>query len=217
MRVILLDRPNKRNALDLGMVSTVSDAVGAAPGRAIVLGSTDPGVFCSGADLGLVDEDRARVSDALYGLYLAMRSAPQIVVAAASGHAVGGGAQLLIASDIRIAGHDLTIRLVGPGHGLAVGAWGLPSLVGRGRAMDLCLSMRPVGSEEALSMGLVDRVTLDPLAAAVEYADRLMELDPLAVARVKRVVGTSDPGQALRQERSENAGWDGVITVPGDS
>ena len=87
-----------------------------------------------------------------------------IVVAALDGAAVGGGAQLAIAADLRVAAPAAFLQLAGPGHGLAVGAWGLPSLVGRGRALDLCLSMRPVEREEALAIGLVDRVADDAAA-----------------------------------------------------
>lgn len=211
VRVVLLDRPSKRNALDMSMVQGIREAIESAPGITVVLGSTDLRSFSAGADLDLADTDRAAMSDALYELYLFMRAAPKVLIAAASGHAVGGGAQLLIASDLRLAGPEATIRFVGPGHGLAVGAWGLPSLIGRGRAMDLCLSTRTVGAEEALAMGLVDRVVEEPLDHAIEYAGQVSALDPPAVARVKRVISVSDAGDALRLERMENSAWDGAI------
>ena len=72
---------------------------------------------------------------------------------------------------------DRPIRFAGPGHGLAVGAWGLGSLVGRGRAIDLCLSMREVSADEAAAIGLVDRVADDPDAAALELATQVTRLD----------------------------------------
>jgi enoyl-CoA hydratase len=211
VRVVLINRPSKRNALDMSVVEGIGEAIGSAPGRAVVLGSTEHQSFSAGADLDLADADRAAVSEALYELYLAMRASPKVLIAAASGHAVGGGAQLLIASDIRIAGPDLTIRFVGPSHGLAVGAWGLPSLIGRGRAMDLCLSMRSVGADEAMAIGLVDRVVDDPLAHAIDYARQVSDLDPAAVETVKRVIALSDPGNALRMEKLHNSGWGGTI------
>ncbi|MGH8872671.1 MAG: enoyl-CoA hydratase/isomerase family protein [Acidimicrobiia bacterium] len=211
VRVVLLDRPSKRNALDIYMVEGIREAIGSAPGIAVVVGSTDPRSFSAGADLDLADTDRAAMSDSLYDLYLFMRATPKVLIAAASGHAVGGGAQLLIACDLRLAGPDTAIRFVGPGHGLAVGAWGLPSLIGRGRAMDLCLSMRTVGADEALAMGLVDRVVDEPLDRAIEYGAQVSDLDPGAVAMVKRIIAVSDIGEALRLERAENSAWDGAI------
>lgn len=210
-RTVLLDRGEKRNAIDADMVRGISDALETAPGPVVVLASTDPSSFSSGADLGLSNPERAAVSDSLYALYQQMRRTEKIIIAAASGHAVGGGAQLLVASDLRIASPDLIIRFMGPGHGLVVGAWGLPSLIGRGRAVDLCLSMRPVDAEEALAIGLVDRVVEDALEAAQDYAAMVCRLVPAAVAAVKRLVTTANPEDALAAEREHNSTWDGSV------
>ncbi|HJQ94403.1 MAG TPA: enoyl-CoA hydratase/isomerase family protein [Acidimicrobiia bacterium] len=211
IKVVLLDRPERRNAIDMTTVVDLRRALESASEAVVVLGSTDPRSFSSGADLSVSNDARAAVSKGLYELYEQMRAVKQIIVAAASGHAVGGGAQLLLASDIRIAGPDLKIRFVGPGHGLVVGAWGLASLVGRGRAMDLCLSMRPVDAAEALAIGLVDRVVADPLQGAIEYARMVSELDPKTLPAIKRIVATASIGDALGLERKHNSGWDGDI------
>ncbi len=176
-----------------------------------MLGSNDPKTFSSGVDIRVSDEERAAVSDALYGLYTEMRSTPKIILSSASGDAVGGGAQLLIASDIRIVGPDTVIRFVGPGHGLVVGAWGLPSLIGRGRALDLCLSMRPVTADEALAIGLVDRIVDDPFGDAMQYAREILRLDPPTVAGLKRIVSIGEPDAALLEERRLNSTWDGSL------
>lgn len=210
-RLLLLDRPERRNALDMATVEELAAALESAPGRVVVLGSTDPRSFSAGADLTLPDDARAGVSRGLYELYGLMRAIPQIIVAAASGHAVGGGAQLLLASDLRISAPDLTIRFAGAGHGLVVGAWGLPSLIGRGRALDLCLSMRPVDASEALAIGLVDRVVDEPLAAAIQYAEAISTLPPLIPARVKHIVGMSLIDEALGAEAGQNSQWDGFV------
>src|SRR3712207_5797624 len=128
---------------------------------------------------------------------------PVPIVVAIDGPAVGAGMQLAVAADLRVAGPQAKMRVAGPGHGLAVAAWGLPSLVGRGRAVDLCLTMRAVGAQEASAMGLVDRVGRDPGGMAVELATELAGLDSAAVSRVKRVVlEASGHLEALREERS---------------
>jgi enoyl-CoA hydratase/carnithine racemase len=107
---------------------------------------------------------------------------------------------------------DTAIRIAGPRHGLAVGAWGLASLVGRGRALDLCLSMREVRAAEALRIGLVDRVERDPEPAAAQLAAHIASLDAGAVRRCKELVRHGwASAAALALEREGNAGWDGSL------
>lgn len=207
-----LNRPRRRNALDTELVEALHQAFAGVEDGAVVLGSSDPRSFCAGADLGLDDGGRAAVSDRLYELYRVMVLCPAPIVSAIEGPAVGGGAQLAVASDLRIAGPSAVVRCAGPGHGLAVGAWALTGLVGRGRAVDLCLTMRAVAAEEALTIGLVDRVVEDPRAAALEQAAELAALDPAAVARVKGVARTaSGLLAALDEEREGNRGWSGSV------
>jgi enoyl-CoA hydratase len=210
-----LNRPDRLNAVDMPMVDSLLAAFDAVDARAVVLGSTTSRAFCSGADLDLEDEERARVSDKLYELYEKIVRLPVPIVAAIEGHAVGAGAQLAVAADLRIAGPEAKIRVAGPGHGLAVAAWGLPSLVGRGRAMNLCLTMRAVGAQEALAMGLVDRIEENPGEAAVRLAFSFAGLDPAAAGRVKRVVvGASGCLEALREERAGNReAWSGSVAA----
>jgi enoyl-CoA hydratase len=210
-----LNRPDRLNAIDMPLVNALIAAFDDVNARAVVLGSSTPKAFCSGADLDLEDEERAKVSDLLYDLYEKMVELPVPIVVALDGHAVGGGAQLAVAGDLRVAGPETKVRVAGPGHGLAVAAWGLPSLVGRGRALDLCLTMRAVGTKEALAIGLVDRVEEDPGKAAVDLASELARLDPAAVRRVKRIVSAaSGPLDALHQERSGNReSWSGSVAA----
>jgi enoyl-CoA hydratase/carnithine racemase len=205
-----LDRPDKRNALDGDLVEALTRALSAESCRALVLGSSDPRSFCAGADLSLGDADRAQVSRRLYDLYELMVAFPAPIVAAVEGPAVGGGAQLAIASDLRVGGGRAMFRFPGPGHGLAVGAWGLPSLVGRGRALDLCLTGRDVGAEEAHAIGLLDRVEDDPRGAALELAASIASLDAAAVTRTKRIVRRS-AADGLALEAAGNAAWTGAI------
>lgn len=207
----LLDDPDRRNAVDGTTVGILRDALQEAPGVVLVIGSTNATAFSSGADLALDDAERATVSDNLYALYMSMRSSPKIVISAAAGHAIGAGAQLLIASDIRFGAPSLLVRFAGAGHGLAVGSWGLPGLIGRGRALDLCLTMRPVAADEALAIGLVDQVVDDPLDHARDYAAGICRLDSDVVRRLKEIVSIQDASGALERERALNSRWDGAI------
>ena len=207
-----MDRPAKRNAVDRELAEALFEAFDGPDAAVVVLGSSGPEAFCAGLDLSLQPGERVAVSDLLYDLYERMLTSPVPIVAAIAGPAIGGGAQLAIASDLRIAGPNARIRFAGPGHGLAVGAWGLGSLVGRGRAIDLCLSMREVSADEAAAIGLVDRVADDPDAAALQLATQITRLDRAAVARVKRLVASDGMLESLRRERRENAtAWSGEI------
>jgi enoyl-CoA hydratase/carnithine racemase len=210
--VLSLHRPAKRNALDRAMVRGLGDALADGHARAVVIRSADARCFSAGADLDLADAERALLSDELYELYEQIIDLDVPVIAAVDGIAVGGGAQIAAAADLRIGGPAAAFRFAGPGHGLAVGAWALPSLVGRGRAIDLCLSMRPIGAEEALAIGLLDRLADDGGAAAIELAGQLAELDAGAAGRVKRIVRDGcGLRTALLDERGGNASWSGAI------
>ncbi len=210
-----LNRPDRLNAINTPLVEALNTAFDGADARAVVLDSSTPRAFCAGADLDLEDAERARVSDLLYELYEKMVRLPAPIVVAINGNAVGGGAQLAIAGDLRVAGPLAKLRVAGPGHGLAVAAWALPSIVGRGRALDLCLTMREVGAEEALAIGLVDRIEENPSEAVVDLASAFARLDPAAAGRVKRVVTTASGNlDALREERMGNReSWSGSVAA----
>jgi enoyl-CoA hydratase/carnithine racemase len=170
-RWLRLARPERRNALDVSLMLAVRDQLGAEPEGPVLLGSADRRVFCAGADLTISDAERAMISDLIYDCCETMITRPGPVIAVVTGAAVGGGAQLAAASDLRIAGPGARLRWVGPpGPDLAVGAWLLPDLVGRGAAMDLVLTGRWVEAAEALALGLVNRIEEDPERAAEQLA-----------------------------------------------
>jgi len=214
-RQLLLARPERRNALDLGLARALRDALGSEETTPVVLGSTDPRVFCAGADLGVPDADRAAVSDLVYECCEIIITRPGPVIAVVSGAAVGGGAQLAAAADLRIAGPAARLRWIGPaGRGLAVGAWVLTDLAGRGTAMELALTGRWVEAAEALALGLVNRVDDDPGQVAAGIAGELAAQGPGAPARVKSVMTAGGLLDRLRAERQANrAAW-AQVTAP---
>lgn len=210
-----INRPERRNALDRAVVQALLDYVPDPAARVVILGSADPRAFSAGADLTLSDAERAEVSELLYELYRRMIELPVPIIAVLQGAAVGGGAQIAVAADLRIADPKARLRFVGPGHGLAVGAWALQSLLGRGRAMDLCLTMRFIDAGEALRLGLIERVVADPWTAARETASQIAHLDDAAVGRVKQILCTgAGLASSLDDERRGNrAAWDGSMTM----
>jgi enoyl-CoA hydratase len=203
--LLRLNRPEKRNAIDRDLVERLIRGFEGVEESVVVLGSTDPHVFSAGADVSLTDAERSQVSDSLYQLYERMVRLPVPIIAAISGHAVAAGAQLAIASDVRIGEVGTRIRFVGPDFGLAVGTWGLPSLIGRGRTMEICLTTRTVAAEESLRIGLLDRLSEDPEREALVLAAEIARLDRDAVGNVKRLVRDSTGLViALNEERQAN-------------
>ena len=214
-RWLRLARPERRNALDVGLMTAVRDAIAAEPGAPVLLGSTDPQVFCAGADLTITDAERAVISDLIYDCCEAMITRPGPVIAVVTGAAVGGGAQLAVASDLRIASPAARLRFTGPlGLDLAVGAWLLPDLIGRGAAMDLVLTGRWVEAAEARSLGLISRIEDDPDLAAGQIAAGLAGRD--GGAGVKAVMAAGGLLDRLRAERQVNrAAWARRTGLPG--
>jgi enoyl-CoA hydratase/carnithine racemase len=202
-----LNRPERRNALDPGFLASIRDVLADSPGTPAVLASTDPQVFCAGADLTISDAERSVVSDLVYDTCETMVTRPGPVIAIITGPAVGGGAQLAAASDIRIASPDARLRWIGPpGLDLAVGAWLLPDLVGRGAALDITLTGRWVEAAEALALGLVNSVTDDAERAAGQIAADLAARG--AGSGVKAVTAAGGLLDRLRAEREVNrAAW----------
>ena len=211
-RWLRLSRPERRNALDVSLLRAVTDSLALEPGVPVVLGSTDPRVFCAGADLTISDAERAAVSDLIYDCCEIIVTRPGPVIAVLTGPAVGGGAQLAAASDLRIAGPAARLRWTGPpGLDLAVGAWLLPDLVGRAMAMDLVLTGRWVEATEALALGLVSRVCDDPELVAGQIAASLAGRG----AGVKAVMAAGGLLDRLWAEREANrSAWAHAIPAP---
>jgi enoyl-CoA hydratase/carnithine racemase len=235
-RWLRLARPERRNALDVDLTVAVRDAIAADPEMPVLLGSADPQVFCAGADLSISDAERSVISDLIYDCCETMITRPGPVISVITGAAVGGGAQLAAASDLRIAGPGARLRWIGPRQGtlrwigprqgtgpgpdLAVGAWLLPDLVGRGTAMDLVLTGRWVEAAEALALGLVNRITEDPERDAGQIAAELATRPGPgggAAAGVKAVMAADGLLDRLRAEREVNrAAWARVTGVNPD-
>jgi enoyl-CoA hydratase/carnithine racemase len=211
-RWLRLSRPERRNALDVSLMRAVPDSLALEPDVPVVLGSADPRVFCAGADLTISDAERAAVSDLIYDCCEIIVTRPGPVIAVLTGPAVGGGAQLAAASDLRIAGPAARLRWTGPpGLDLAVGAWLLPDLVGRAMAMDLVLTGRWVEAAEALALGLVSRVCDDPELVAGQIAANLAGRG----AGVKAVMAAGGLLDRLRAERAANrSAWAHAIPAP---
>jgi len=178
--------------------------------RALVFASANPKLFCAGADIKAfttLDEAGGRaLVGAAHDLFRAFELSSVVTIAAVNRIAFGGGCELAMACDIRIAAATATfgqpeIKLgIIPGFG---GTQRLPRLVGEAKALELNLTGDPIGAEEALACGLVNRVVPDEqlLATALEWAQRLSTQAPLAVEQIKRVSAQSDLDEGIAAEQ----------------
>jgi enoyl-CoA hydratase/carnithine racemase len=191
-----LDRPEKRNAIDRDLVDALHSLCAELerdPRTLILTGAG--GIFAAGADIAQLRERRA--ADALEGInthcFARIRALPMPVIAVVDGYALGGGAELAYAADIRIGTPALRIGNPETGLGIiaAAGAtWRLREIVGEPLAAEILLTGRVLDAEEALAAGLVTRV-LEPdqaLAEAERIAARIAALDPAATQATKRAL-----------------------------
>jgi enoyl-CoA hydratase len=180
---VLLNRPERRNAVDGATARALAEAFhefDADEAAAVAVLHGEGGVFCAGADLktaGTAEGNRvAPDGDGPMGPSRMKLSKP--VIAAVAGHAVAGGLELAAWCDLRVAEESAVF-------GVFCRRWGVPlidggtirlaRLIGQSRAMDMVLTGRPVGAEEALAFGLANRVVPDgqSRAAAEELAQQL--------------------------------------------
>lgn len=193
---LTVNRPDVRNALDLATVKEFHEALRVLAeeeslGVLILTGAGDT-TFVAGAD---IREIRARnVKDALAGinthLFAAVERFPRPTIAAVNGYALGGGCELALACDIRIASEKAKFGLPELGLGIIPGAGGtqrLPRIVGWGRAKHLIFTGEVLDAAKAEQFGLVSRVVPPDrlLEAAREIASKILTRGPLAARLAK--------------------------------
>ena len=179
---ITLNRPDRRNAVHRPMATALRQAferfeADAALRVAVLHGAG--GHFCAGADLAAVADPALRNElDPQGGAHAPMgptrMALSKPLIAAIEGYAVAGGLELALLADLRVADADATLGVFCRRWGVPLidgGTVRLPRIVGMGRALDLILTGRPVGADEALAMGLVNRVV--PCGGALQAALRL--------------------------------------------
>ena len=203
-----LNRPEKLNALNIEMgralVHALLRAGGDASVRAIVITGAGRG-FCAGGDVGLLRELRMRrgVHDletllvAGKEVCLAIALMPKPVIAAVNGPAAGGGMNIALASDIRIASDQARFAESFAQLGLYPdfgGTYFLPRIVGPTRAAELFYTAELLSAEDALRLGIVSRVypAADFESGKRKYAEQLAAAPPIAVRDVKRIVLAED-------------------------
>jgi enoyl-CoA hydratase/carnithine racemase len=191
----------RRNTLTVGVVEELEALVAAVRAergvRVVVVTGQGDKAFCAGADL----KDREKMSHAdiegwlvlLHRVFRAMELAPQVFIAALNGAAFGGGLELALACDLRVADPAAAMGLTEVKIGIIPGAGGtqrLPRAIGVSRAKELVFTGRRVMAAEALSMGLVNKLSApgDVVAEACELGLEISANAPLAVAQAKAAI-----------------------------
>jgi enoyl-CoA hydratase len=190
---VTIDRPERRNALDLAAVRDLLAAVTGVPEDTRVLVLTGAGGhFCAGADLQ--DVGHEAFQPRLHAVLAALRSAAFVTLAAADGAALGAGTQLAVACDLRVATPGASFGIPAAKLGLAVDAGTaqrVALLAGQGPARAMLLAAEVIRGEDAHRLGLVQR--LGTLADAKAWAAEVAALAPLTIRAHKAALEALEP------------------------
>jgi enoyl-CoA hydratase/carnithine racemase len=220
---VVLARPDKHNALDLDMFVALRDAVTFArenAARCVLLYGEGPS-FCSGLDFPsftaggglevrrLLARDEGQLANLAQQVVFGWIQLEAPVIAAITGACLGGGLQIALGADIRVAAPDAKLSLREIGYGLVPDmaiTQTLPALVGIDMAKELAFTGRTLTGAEGYEIGLVTRVADDPVDVATALADEIASKSPSAVQAAKKLFNStwasSDAGSALALETS---------------
>lgn len=179
--------------------------------RALVIASSNPMLYCAGADIKAftrMDEAAGRaLLDDVHGLLRSFERSGVVTIAAVNGPAFGGGCELAMACDVRLAGRaalfgqpEIKLGII-PGFG---GTQRLPRLVGLNKALEMNLTGEPISGAEAYDFGLVNRLVEDHelLDTALLWARKVARQAPLAVREIKRASGVADLDAGIEAEKA---------------
>ncbi|EXJ84916.1 methylglutaconyl-CoA hydratase [Capronia epimyces CBS 606.96] len=231
IRILLLDRPEARNALSRGLITELRrhvDEIQAEGGRgstrALILASNSDKAFCAGADLrerkGMTQEETRAFLTNMRNTFTDLSNLPIPTITAISSVALGGGLELGLCTSLRvfgssaIVGQPETKLAIIPGAG---GTYRLPALIGVNRARDLILTGRRVSGAEAYFLGLCNRlVEITPedekdegkarqkvLDASIQLAHDISEGGPIAVTQAMRAINGWQRGEPAENEAYE--------------
>lgn len=222
---LTLNRPEIMNSLNFDMLRALRDQIEAVrfnPGvRVVIITGSGEKAFCAGADL----KERATMPPdkvkefilTIRTLFSAIEYLNKPVIAAVNGIALGGGTEMALAADIRIASHNALMGLTETRLAIIPGAGGtqrLPRLVGKGKAKELIFTGQRITAEEALRIGLVNKICPleDLLTEARNMAAMICETGPIAIEQAKYAINyglETDLNTGLAIE--SNAYW---LTIP---
>ncbi len=210
--VLWLDNP-PANSLSPQVIEALEAAWNDVDGkvRAVIVASPNPGLFCAGADIKAftkMDEAGGKaLLDRGHALLRSFERSRTMTIAAVNGMALGGGCELAMACDVRIAAFsasfgqpEISLGLI-PGFG---GTQRLPRLVGPAKALEMNTTGDPIGAEDAYEFGLVNRVVADHelFDTALAWARKFAQQAPLALEQIKRVSHAGDLDEGIEAEKA---------------
>lgn len=222
---ITLNRPESMNSISQALLATLKDQIDLLPFkkeiRVIIITGSGDRAFCAGADL----KERAGMSEievrqfifTIRNLFTSIEALNKPVIAAVNGIALGGGTELALAADIRIASQTASMGLTETRLAIIPGAGGtqrLPRIIGIGKAKELIFTGRRVNATEALEIGLVNQICQpeDLLDECQKMAAMILETGPIAIEQAKYAINAgieTDLHTGLAIE--SNAYW---LTIP---
>jgi enoyl-CoA hydratase/3-hydroxyacyl-CoA dehydrogenase len=178
--------------------------------RAVIVASPNPALFCAGADLRAFSRmdaaGGAQMLDRTHALLRSFERSRTMTIAAVNGMALGGGCELAMGCDVRIAAFSASFGQPEIGLGIMPGFGGtqrLPRLVGPAKALEMNTTGDPIGAEEAYEHGLVNRVVADHelFDTALAWARKFARQPPLALEQIKRVSHRGDLDEGIAAEK----------------
>jgi enoyl-CoA hydratase/carnithine racemase len=210
--VLWLDNP-PANSLSPVVVEALERAWADVEGgaRAMVVASPNPALFCAGADIkaftSMGEGGGRELLDRAHGLFRSWERSRVMTIAAVNGLALGGGCEIAMACDVRIAGFsasfgqpEIALGII-PGFG---GTQRLPRLVGPAKALEMNTTGEPIAAGEAFEYGLVNTIVPDHelFDAALNWGRKLTQQAPLALEQIKRVSHAGDLDEGIEAEKA---------------
>lgn len=222
---LTLNRPQVMNSFNFQLLRALKEQIESVrfkrDVRVIIITGAGEKAFCAGADLKerttLTPDQVKEFIFTIRNLFTSIEQLNKAVIAAVNGVALGGGTELALASDIRIAAMNATMGLTETRLAIIPGAGGtqrLPRLVGRGKAKELIFTGQQIGAQEALNIGLVNKICEqnDLLDECKKMAAMICETGPIAIEQAKYAINNgidADIHTGLALE--SNAYW---VTIP---
>lgn len=220
---VRINAPERRNALGRdvveGLISAAERVADEKAVRCVVLSGAGDKAFCAGADLkerqGMPQPAVRQFVSRLNHMMNTIATSPKVWIAALHGACLGGGLELSLCTDLRVARKDVLLGLPEVRLGILPGAGGtqrLPRLIGVARAKELILTGSRIGAEEAYRLGVVNRIADDHEAEAMNLAAEVCKGAPISLTQAKRAV---DLGLDLHMDaglRWERTCYD--VTIP---
>ena len=223
MWTVHINAPERRNALGREVVQGLLDVAEAVAEektvRCVVLTGAGEKAFCAGADLkerkGMPESEVRQFVSLLNRMMNTIANSPKVWIGAIHGACLGGGLELALCTDLRVANTNVILGLPEVRLGILPGAGGtqrLPRLIGVARAKELILTGTRFSADKALQLGVVNRVADDHMAAANELAAEVCKGAPISLTQAKKAI---EGGWDLHMEaglRWERACYD--VTIP---